>query len=128
MHSYKSGNNPEAQGMSDADALDYANANGILLPIGAEEQIANDQDQDAIAAQLQLQEAPSPDAQGEVDDTPQTKAGKKTPASRKRKGDEEATPAATPASPAQKRRRASTKPNEDKEEPKKAGRKKASKA
>lgn len=115
VHSYKNGN-PLAKNMSDEEALKYADDFQIPMPTikedPAQEAAANDQD--AIAEQLQ-DEAKTP----------------KKAAPRKRKT---ATPAAdttitetakaTPASPDKKRRRTSTKPTEDKDEPKKSGRKK----
>lgn len=110
--------------MDDNDALQYADQAGIPMPISEEQAAANDQD--AIAEQLQ---GTSADAQGEADveNTPPAK-GKKASGGRKRKSEaDEIAPSATPASPAQKRRRASTKPTEEKEEPKK-GRKKGKNA
>ncbi|KAG5965837.1 hypothetical protein E4U57_003614 [Claviceps arundinis] len=134
VHSYKNGN-PLAKAMDDEEALKYADDFHIPMPSEKEdpavaataaaevaavadvETPANDND--AIAEQLQdLQEAAA-------------KTPKKA-SSRKRKP---ATPAvdaaivpevpkATPSSPAQKRRRTSTKAPEDKEEPKKSARKK----
>jgi hypothetical protein len=115
VHSYKNGN-PHAKNMSDEEALKYADDFQVPMPSikdeAAQEAPANDHD--AIAEQLQ-DEAKTP----------------KKAAPRKRKT---ATPAAdttiaetakaTPASPDKKRRRTSTKPTEDKDEPKKSGRKK----
>jgi hypothetical protein len=118
VHSYKAGN-PAAKSMDDNEALAYAETNGIPMP--SDEHAVNDQA--AIAEQLG-----GADAHGEVDDAPPSKA-KKATGGRKRKtaGDEEiAQVPQTPASPAQKRRR-STKAAEA-EEPKKSGRKKATKA
>ncbi|KYK56753.1 high mobility group protein [Drechmeria coniospora] len=117
VHSYKAGN-PLAKNMNDDEALKYAEDFQIPMPEMKDvpaEVPANDHE--AIAEQLQ---------QG-VDDA---KTPKKAAGGRKRKT---ATPAAadagivepkaTPASPA-KRRRTSTKAPEEKEEPKKSGRKK----
>jgi len=120
VHSYKAGN-PTAKNMDDSEALHYAEAHDIPLPT-TDDHGANDQA--AIAEQLG-----GADAHGEVDDAPPSKA-KKTGGGRKRKtaGDDEiAQPPQTPASPAQKRRR-STKAPEASEEPKKSGRKKATKS
>ncbi|SPO02238.1 related to nonhistone chromosomal protein [Cephalotrichum gorgonifer] len=126
VHSYKAGNT-EAKEMDDNEALNYANEFNIPIPVN-DAHDANDQD--AIAAQLlQGASAAAPEPEPEVEDTPQAKSStKKTPAGRKRKtdADETSTPSAAAASPVQKRRRASTKPAEEKEEPKK-GRKKGGK-
>ncbi|KAK2617049.1 high mobility group protein [Conoideocrella luteorostrata] len=115
VHSYKAGN-PLAKNMSDEEALKYADDFQIPMPTIKEDSAAEApaNDHDAIAEQLQ-DEAKTP----------------KKAAPRKRKT---ATPAAdttitdaakaTPASPDKKRRRVSTKATEDKEEPKKSGRKK----
>lgn len=115
VHSYKNGN-PLAKNMSDEEALKYADDFQVPMP-SIKDAAAPSNDQDAITEQLH--------AEGE------TKTPKKTPASRKRKT---ATPAAdttitetakaTPASPDKKRRRTSTKAGDDKDEPKKSGRKK----
>ncbi|KJZ71620.1 hypothetical protein HIM_09014 [Hirsutella minnesotensis 3608] len=123
VHSYKAGN-PLAKNMSDEEALKYADDASIAMPDPKDvpvETPANDQE--AIAEQLQQQQQ---QVEGE------TKTPKKAGSSRKRKT---ATPAAeptpvaetakaTPASPDKKRRRTSAKIAEDKEEPKKSGRKK----
>lgn len=115
VHSYKNGN-PMAKSMSDDEALKYAEEFDIPMPSIKDDAVADApaNDHDAIAEQLQ-DEAKTP----------------KKAAPRKRKT---ATPAAdttivepvkaTPASPDKKRRRTSTKAPEDKEEPKKSGRKK----
>ena len=120
MHSYKNGN-PDAKDMDDNEALRYADEAGIPMPVNED---AGANDQDAIAEQLQ---GTSADAQGEVDDTPPTKASAKKATSARKRKSEGAEEAAAPASPAQKRRRQSTKPTEEKEEPKK-GRKKGKNA
>ncbi|PWI72708.1 high mobility group protein [Purpureocillium lilacinum] len=115
VHSYKQGN-PLAKNMNDDEALKYAEDFQIPMPeIKDTPAEAPSNDHDAIAEQLQADDAKTP---------------KKAAGGRKRKT---ATPAAdtsimepkaTPASPDKKRRRTSTKAVDDKEEPKKSGRKK----
>ncbi|KAF4965343.1 hypothetical protein FZEAL_10773 [Fusarium zealandicum] len=131
VHSYKNGN-PHAKGMSDEEALKYAEDYTIPMPelkdVTHTEAPANDQD--AIAQQLQqVAAAPAVDEPEEAE-TP-AKTPRKATGGRKRKT---ATPAAVteevkpavPASPDKKRRRTSTKAAaaEPQEEPKKSGRKK----
>jgi hypothetical protein len=128
QHSYKHGN-PNARNMTDDEALKYADDYNVEMPgvKGIEDAPGNEQD--AIAEQLgQLAAAPAIEEEEEIQPPPTTKTPKKGPkAGGKRKTGtpgETAEPAksvaATPASPAQKRKRASTKPD-DAAEPKKAG-------
>jgi hypothetical protein len=133
-HSYKAGN-VLAKGMSDEDALKYAEEFSIAMPDAKDAAAeAQNNEQDAIAQQLQQQVATAPAIGGDEDST---KTPKKTPASRKRKT---ATPSAAdistgtpvaagaaPASPDKKRRR-STKAGDDSAEPKKAARGKKTKS
>jgi hypothetical protein len=128
VHSYKNGN-PVAKGMTDEEALKYAEDFQIPMPelkdVTQTEAPANDQD--AIAEQLQAVAAAPAAEEPEEAETP-AKTPKKAAGGRKRKV---ATPAAAaeekpaPASPDKKRRR-STKAAvvEPQEEPKKSGRKK----
>jgi hypothetical protein len=130
MASYKSGN-PDAKDMSDDEAAAYAEANNIPMPTGkdAAAQDAGQNDQDAIAQQLQQQVGP---ATGMIPDLNDSKTPKKTPAGRKRKSEVAEAPSnlGTPvqagaASPDKKRRRSGKPaPAEAVEEPKKGGRKK----
>lgn len=126
VHSYKQGN-ANARVMTDDEALKYAEEFSIPMPVGKDQEAAGNNDQDAIANQLQ---------QNQVEDEPEEPASAKTPKSakkdtRKRKT---ATPAAEPdaakigaalASPDKKRRRTSKVTEEKEPEPKKSGRKKA---
>jgi hypothetical protein len=113
--------------MIDEEALRYADANGVPMPKLKDEQLASHDDQDAIAQQLQqVAQAPIPTIPEDGDGKTPKKGG-----SRKRKtGDaavEDASKlAASPnvGSPDKKRRRASGKPTQEAEEPKKSGRKK----
>ncbi|KAM0556709.1 hypothetical protein ACHAPJ_005768 [Fusarium lateritium] len=129
VQSYKNGN-PLAKGMTDEEALKYAEDYHVPMPelkdVTQNAPPANDQD--AIAEQLQaVADAPVADEPEEAE-TP-AKTPKKAAGGRKRKT---ATPAAAveevkpaPASPDKKRRRTSTKAAaEPQEEPKKSGRKK----
>ncbi|KAM0305402.1 hypothetical protein ACHAPM_001782 [Fusarium culmorum] len=128
VHSYKNGN-PVAKGMTDEEALKYAEDFQIPMPelkdVTQTEAPANEQD--AIAEQLQAVAAAPAAEEPEESETP-AKTPKKAAGGRKRKV---ATPAAAaeekpaPASPDKKRRR-STKAAvvEPQEEPKKSGRKK----
>ncbi|KAI1114901.1 hypothetical protein F5Y14DRAFT_412385 [Nemania sp. NC0429] len=120
VHSYKAGN-PQARDMTDGDALNYADANGIAqADVVADETLAPN-DQEAIAEQLQMV---VPSLTQDDDKTPK---GKTT---RKRKstagdiddGESSAAKNATPSSPDKKRKRQSKVP--DVEEPKKSARKK----
>ncbi|KAI8684826.1 HMG box domain-containing protein [Fusarium keratoplasticum] len=132
VHSYKNGN-PHAKGMSDEEALKYAEDFHIPMPElkDAAQAAAPADDQDAIAEQLQHVAAAPVAEEPEEEETP-AKTPKKATGGRKRKT---ATPAAAveevktpaPASPDKKRRRTSTKlaAAEVQEEPKKSGRKKA---
>ncbi|KAI0198571.1 hypothetical protein F4808DRAFT_256912 [Astrocystis sublimbata] len=122
VHSYKAGN-PDARNMSDGDALNYADANGIAQADVTADEALVPNDQDAIAEQLQMAAAPALTQ----DDGTKTPKGKTT---RKRKstagdvddGDSSAAKNATPASPDKKRKRQSKVP--EVEEPKKSARKK----
>ncbi|KAJ4137455.1 high mobility group protein [Fusarium equiseti] len=128
VHSYKNGN-PLAKGMTDEEALKYAEDFQIPMPelkdVTQTEAPANDQD--ALTEQLQAVAAAPAAEEPEEAETP-AKTPKKAAGGRKRKV---ATPAAAeekpaPASPDKKRRR-STKAAaaaEPQEEPKKSGRKK----
>ncbi|PFH57991.1 hypothetical protein XA68_14315 [Ophiocordyceps unilateralis] len=129
VHSYKAGN-PLAKNMDDEEALKYANEFQVPMPekdSGPAETPNNDQD--ALAEQIQQLQDHQHALPVESTDT---KTPKKSGGSRKRKT---ATPApepappepakGTPASPDKKRRRASAKGTDEKEEPKKSGRKKA---
>ncbi|KAF7546144.1 hypothetical protein G7046_g9392 [Stylonectria norvegica] len=127
VHSYKNGN-PMAKSMSDEEALKYAEDYHIPMPELKE--IAHPEpsnDHDAIAEQLQQVAAAPVLPEFDEDEFP-AKTPKKATGGRKRKP---ATPAVEydnktlPISPAQKRRRTSTKAAEPQEEPKKSGRKKA---
>jgi hypothetical protein len=135
QHSYKHGN-PLARDMSDDDALKYAEDYNIEMPGVKGIDDAPGNEQDAIAEQLgQLAAAPAIEEEEEIAPPPTAKTPKKAAkAGGKRKT---GTPgetaevakspvAANPLSPAQKRKRASTKP-EDAAEPKKAGRGKKAK-
>ncbi|KAI0107796.1 hypothetical protein GGR51DRAFT_548277 [Nemania sp. FL0031] len=121
VHSYKAGN-PDARNMSDGDALNYADANGIAQADVVTDDAMAPNDQEAIAEQLQMA-TPSIN----MDDGTKTPKGKTT---RKRKsmagdvddGESSAAKNATPASPDKKRKRQSKVP--DIEEPKKSARKK----
>ncbi|KAF4986038.1 hypothetical protein FGRMN_11014 [Fusarium graminum] len=135
VHSYKHGN-PIAKGMTDEEALKYAEDFSIPMPelkdVTQNEPPANEQD--AIAEQLQaVAAAPAVDEPEEAETpakTPKKAVGGRkrktaTPASAAAAAVEEAKPA--PASPDKKRRRTSTKAAaavEPQEEPKKSGRKK----
>ncbi|KAM0343171.1 hypothetical protein ACHAPU_008764 [Fusarium lateritium] len=133
VHSYKHGN-PIAKGMTDEEALKYAEDFSIPMPelkdVTQTEAPANEQD--AIAEQLQaVAAAPAVDEPEEAE-TP-AKTPKKAVGGRKRKTATPASAAAAeevkpaPASPDKKRRRTSTKAAaavEPQEEPKKSGRKK----
>jgi hypothetical protein len=128
VDSYKNGN-VEAKNMTDDEALAYANAHDVEVPEHvAVEDVANNE-QDAIAEQLGQSAAAEPEEEEEEAPAPAAKTPKKANNTRKRKtatpaAEPEAKVAATPASPAQKRKRASTKA-EPAEEPKKSARKKA---
>ncbi|KAI0539571.1 hypothetical protein GGR58DRAFT_464056 [Xylaria digitata] len=121
VHSYKAGN-PDARNMTDGDALNYADANGIAQADVVTDDAMAPNDQEAIAEQLQMA-TPSITQ----DDGTKTPKGKTT---RKRKstagdvddGESSAAKNATPASPDKKRKRQSKVP--DFEEPKKSARKK----
>lgn len=114
VHSYKAGN-AAAKGMSDEEALKYAEEYSIPMP-DLKDSSAGGSVQDAIAQQLQ---------QGGDDSA---KTPKKAAAPRKRKSEAPAADADTSkANSPDKKRRRSTK-GDDKEEPKKAApRKKAAK-
>ncbi|KAF2968080.1 hypothetical protein GQX73_g5527 [Xylaria multiplex] len=121
VHSYKAGN-PDARNMTDGDALNYADANGIAQADVVTDEAMAPNDQEAIAEQLQMA-TPSITQ----DDGTKTPKGKTT---RKRKstagdvddGESSAAKNVTPASPDKKRKRQSKVP--DFEEPKKSARKK----
>jgi hypothetical protein len=136
VHSYKAGN-MDAKNMDEEEAIEYANANGIPMPDlkGDKDGDNVPNDQDAIARQLQ-QVAQAPDIFMGGDEA-DGKTPKKAGGGRKRRS--EAAPAeqpdasklaGMPASPDKKRRRTSAKPTaaETPEEPKKSGRKKATKS
>ncbi|KAF4125023.1 HMG (high mobility group) box [Geosmithia morbida] len=144
VHSYKSGN-PDAKNMPDDEAMRYAEENDVPLPRLKEEQnsshaaaaaAAAADEQDAIAQQLQqVAQAPMPTLADELAAGPDpSKTPKKNAPGRKRKTGEidpaaavlgsTMSPAGAPSSPDKKRRRASGKPVQDIEEPKKSGRKK----
>jgi hypothetical protein len=124
VHSYKAGN-PTAREMTDDEAIQYANENGIPQPVLGHSDNAGPapvNDQDAIAEQLMgaapVTSMPSPDDSK----TPKGKG-------RKRKStavddDDASAKAATPASPAKQRKRQSKAAEPVSEEPKKSGRKK----
>jgi len=128
MASYKAGN-PDAKDMSDDDAAAYAESNNIPMPTGkdAAAQDASQNDQDAIAQQLQQQVGPATVMMPDDTKTPKKAAG-----GRKRKSEVGEAPSnmGTPvqagaASPDKKRRRSGKQaPAEAVEEPKKGGRKK----
>ncbi|KAI1091565.1 hypothetical protein F5B19DRAFT_458161 [Rostrohypoxylon terebratum] len=120
VHSYKAGN-VEARNMTDADALVYADSNGIPQPVLSGDAYAPN-DQDAIAEQLAMAIAP----QAEVEtQTPKAKVTRKRKSTAADVEDAEASAAknSTPASPDKKRKRAS-KVAETPDEPKKSSRKK----
>ncbi|KAI1338375.1 hypothetical protein F5Y15DRAFT_386964 [Xylariaceae sp. FL0016] len=122
VHSYKSGN-LGAREMSDPDALAYADANNIPQAELASEEALVPNDQDAIAEQLQMA-APIQDETK----TPKPKGGRKRKSAAADAEDLEGSAVksvATPASPAQKRKRQS-KAADTVEEPKKSSRKKKS--
>ncbi|KAI1267726.1 hypothetical protein F5Y18DRAFT_309358 [Xylariaceae sp. FL1019] len=122
VHSYKAGN-MAARDMTDADAMQYADTNGIAQAEMSHEEAMLPNDQEAIAEQLQM----ATPSMGLEDGTKTPKA-KNT---RKRKstagdvddGESSAAKNATPASPDKKRKRAS-KVADTAEEPKKSARKK----
>ncbi|OTA98897.1 hypothetical protein M426DRAFT_325604 [Hypoxylon sp. CI-4A] len=123
VHSYKAGN-PDARNMSDPEALSYADANGIPHPVlSSEEAYAPNNDQDAIAEQLQMAVGQASDV--EPIQTPKGKVTRKrkSAAAELEEGESSAAKNATPASPDKKRKRAS-KIAETPEEPKKSSRKK----
>jgi len=137
VHSYKAGN-MDAKNMNEEEANDYANANGIPMPDlkGDKEGDNVPNDQDAIARQLQqVAQAPDLSMGGEEADgkTPKKAAGgrkRRSEAAPAEQPDVSKLAAGTPASPDKKRRRTSAKPTaaETPEEPKKSGRKKATKS
>ncbi len=108
--------------MTDGDALNYADANGIAQADVVTDETMAPNDQEAIAEQLQM--ATPSMAQDDGTKTPKGKA------TRKRKsmagdvddGESSAAKNATPASPDKKRKRQSKVP--EIEEPKKSARKK----
>ncbi|KAI1819747.1 hypothetical protein F4861DRAFT_525785 [Xylaria intraflava] len=122
VHSYKAGN-PDARNMSDGDALNYADANGIPQADVVNDEAMAPNDQEAIAEQLQMATSSM-----NQDDGSKTPKGKTT---RKRKstigdvddGDSSAAKNTTPTSPDRKRKRQPSKVAEF-EEPKKSARKK----
>lgn len=129
VQSYKAGN-PDARNMTDEQALEFANANGIPEPaLTSEDHSAPANEQDAIAEQLALAAAPAqiPVADDDGTKTPKAKGGRKRKSTAADAEDGEASAAknATPASPEKKRKRqskAAETPAAD--EPKKSARKK----
>jgi hypothetical protein len=126
VHSYKAGN-LDAKNMPDEEALAYANANDVKVPetVAIDDVVGNEQE--AIAEQLGQSAVAEPEEEEPA--APAAKTPKKANNTRKRKtatpaAEPEAKATATPASPAQKRKRTSTKV-EPAEEPKKSARKKA---
>jgi len=125
VHSYKHGN-PTAKEMDDAEALKYAEENGVEMPTVKDVEETGATDQDAIAQQLQ--ESAVPDEASEEEPVPATKTPKKKAVGRRKTATPatEAEPAkvvATPSSPEVKKRKRVSKAAEL-EEPKKSGRKK----
>ncbi|KAI0893728.1 hypothetical protein F4806DRAFT_475547 [Annulohypoxylon nitens] len=120
VHSYKAGN-VEARNMTDADALTYADTNGIPQPVLSGDAYAPN-DQDAIAEQLAMAIAPPAEVETQ---TPKAKVTRKRKSAAADVEDAEASAAktSTPASPDKKRKRAS-KVAETPDEPKKSSRKK----
>ncbi|KAI1498185.1 hypothetical protein F5X99DRAFT_394492 [Biscogniauxia marginata] len=133
VHSYKAGN-PSARDMSDADAILYADQNGIPQAELTNDDAIAPNDQDAIAEQLQMAVAPAAapapvaeSVQEEAVKTPKNKGGRKrkSTAGDVEESEVSAAKIATPASPDKKRKRVS-KVAEVTEEPKKSARKKKS--
>lgn len=107
--------------MTDADALTYADTNGIPQPVLSGDAYAPN-DQDAIAEQLAMAIAPPAEVETQ---TPKAKVTRKRKSAAADVEDAEASAAktSTPASPDKKRKRAS-KVAETPDEPKKSSRKK----
>ncbi|KAI5917078.1 hypothetical protein F4810DRAFT_698090 [Camillea tinctor] len=132
VHSYKGGN-PSARDMSDAEAIVYADQNGIPQAELTNDDAVAPNDQDAIAEQLQMAAAPAAPAPApevvpdEATKTPKNKGGRKrkSTAGDVEEGEASVAKVSTPASPDKKRKRAS-KAAELTEEPKKSARKKKS--
>ncbi|KAI0847142.1 hypothetical protein F5Y00DRAFT_242411 [Daldinia vernicosa] len=122
VHSYKAGN-LDARNMTDPDALNYADANGIPQPVLSGEEAYAPNDQDAIAEQLQMAVAPVPEPETQTPKAKVTRKRKSTAAAEVEDVEASAAKNATPASPDKKRKRAS-KVAETPEEPKKSSRKK----